>query len=80
MNRDDARLGLAYIMRELGADSWREDSEGFVVSVRIGGRRRWRNYLVRADQLEPIERELATDTPPLRVREEDFRRLADTDY
>jgi hypothetical protein len=75
----DARPGLAYIMRELGAQSWREDAEGFVVSVKIGGRRRCRNYLVSANQLEPIERELATDTIPLRVREEDFRRLADTD-
>lgn len=79
MDIETARPGLVHIMRELGADFWREDNEGFVVSVRIGGRRRCRNYLVKTKQLEPIERELAIDTNPLRVRAEDFTKLADSD-
>jgi len=37
---DDAREGLVCIMRELGAERWREEiREGYVISVKITGRR-----------------------------------------
>jgi hypothetical protein len=79
MNIETARPGLAHIMAELGAISWREDNEGFIVSVKISGRHRCRNYLVRHNDLVPIESELSTGTNPLRVRAQDFTRLADSD-
>lgn len=80
MDIEDARPGLAYVMRELGATRWREDRDGYIVSVKIGGRRRCRNYLVSAKYLVPVESELAADTNPLRVKTEDFTRLEDSDY
>jgi len=79
MNGENARPGVAHIIRELGADSWSESDDGFVVSVRMKGRRRCKNYLVTRKQLEPIEGALATDTNPLRVSTKDFRRLDDSD-
>ena len=80
MNGENARPGLAYIMRELDATRWHEDPEGYVISVKILGRRRCRNYLIRPNDLTGIEQALENDTIPLRVRAEDYTRLADSDY
>ena len=68
-------------MRELDATRWRDDSEGFVVSKKIMGRRRCHNYLVRISQVEAIERELDSGSNPLgsRLSGDDFGRLDDSD-
>jgi hypothetical protein len=82
MNIETARPGLRCIMRELDATRWHEDGRDYVVSVKITGRRRCHNYLVRLAQIEGEERSIAAGSNPLgtRWRTTDFTRLDDSDY
>lgn len=86
MNIGTARPGLAFIMRALRAESWREDERGFIVSkkvVRFPDEKCWyENYLVKPERLDAIERNLETNAmpgPP--VPGTDYARLLpDTDF
>ena len=87
MSDQNARKGLAYIMRETGAESWRdmvydvsgEHVTGFCISRKIAGRRKLRNHFVPMKNVEVAEESLQYGSLPLSWVFTDLTRLPDSD-
>ena len=87
MSSKTARPGLAYIMRETGAEFWDdmvydvsgEHIRGFRISRKIAGRRKLRNHFVPMKNVEAAEESLQFKSLPMRWVSEELTRLPDSD-
>ena len=72
---EDASRGLAYIMNRVGAISWQRTEDGYVIATPERPKKFHQKYFVPDKNVKEAERELETDTLPMRWVHEDIREI-----